>query len=260
MAPIVMPGAGAETTSSGEDTFQDKPRRGGYHHQHLPKHSDLKEKYKGLSATTEDKPTTLMIRNVPNRYKQQDLIDELEDLGFQGLFNFLYLPVDQGGRNRNRVSSVGYAFVNFIDHIAAEKCRAALEGFNFNRDGKVAHIQGLEANLAHYENAAVNAGKKGSHQGPVVMAHLAPSTVLDQGSNVYEPAKVEGSVVLQTCAPPGLDPVPLAFAPAVAAAMWEPAVIDVAATWCQQKIDAQGEPKVPVAITGARSVALAGGA
>lgn len=219
----------------------EKPRR-GYHHQHLPKHSDLKTKYKG--AVAEDQPTTLMIRNVPNRYTQQDLIVELENLGFKGLFDFLYLPVDQGGRNRHRVSSVGYAFVNFVDHQAAEQCRAVLHGFNFKKDGKlsnkvaivsVAHIQGLEANLAHYKNAAVNMARKSNHLGPVVMAQLAPWTDLN-GAQVNrtkplwgEPIKVVSSSIVHSGAPPGLGRLP----PHITAppGTWEPAMVDVAAAF-----------------------------
>jgi len=257
--PVGVAGAEGHAPAPGED---GRPRRGGYHHQHLPKNSDLKTKYKG--AVAEDQPTTLMIRNVPNRYTQQDLIAEVENLGFGGLFDFLYLPVDQGGRNRNRVSSVGYAFVNFLDHRAAEKCRVALQGFNFKRDGKVshkvalvstAHIQGLEANLAHYENAAVNTSRKSSSVGPVVMARLAPWTEprwgeVDPLTAGYlatglflrdsEPVKVESSSV-PAGAPPGLgraapaappgtwEPVPI---PPPGAWGLEPAVIDLAATWC----------------------------
>jgi len=117
-----------------------------------------------------------MIRNIPNRYTQRELIAELEDLGFAGTFDFLYIPLDKG-----TMSNVGYAFVNFIEPIHAEKCMQVFQNYRFKRHRKisgkiaaisVAHIQGLEANLAHYENAAVNTAKLKQRR-PVVMANIS---------------------------------------------------------------------------------------
>ena len=54
--------------------------------------------------------TTLMIRNIPNRYTQKDLIQEVDALGFAGTYDFFYLPID-----KSTESNVGYAFLNFKD-------------------------------------------------------------------------------------------------------------------------------------------------
>jgi len=120
--------------------------------------------------------TTLMLRNIPNRYTQAELISELEHLGFgSGSFDFFYLPVDKGTS-----SNVGYAFVNFVEESCAEKCLVVFQGHKFQKhrrsSGKTAavspaHIQGLEANLKHYENTAVNAAKNRQHR-PVVIASM----------------------------------------------------------------------------------------
>jgi len=121
--------------------------------------------------------TTLMLRNIPNRYSQDELIDELEGLGFLGTFDFFYAPVDVGS-----MFSVGYAFVNFVDAAWAARCQSTLDGYTFEKHLKsptakrrvatvsVAHLQGFEANMRHYVKAAVSKKARGTRRsGPVVM-------------------------------------------------------------------------------------------
>ena len=40
-----------------------------------------------------DRRTTLMVRNIPNKYDQFSLLQEINQQ-FEGLYNFLYLPID----------------------------------------------------------------------------------------------------------------------------------------------------------------------
>ena len=62
-----------------------------------------------------DPRTTLMIRNIPNKYTIQDLSNEI-DQNFENSYDFLYLPCDikvlyflfQNNCN------VGYGFINFV--------------------------------------------------------------------------------------------------------------------------------------------------
>jgi hypothetical protein len=157
-----------------------------YRHHLVPKNKDLEVKARTDWAQTEagaseeeeesreEAPTTLMIRNIPNRYTRADLLEEMEDLGLSGTFDFFYLPLDQCRRHRHHgyarktMSNLGYAFVNFIDSRSAKRCQDVLQDKPFTRhrlDSKrvadicVAHIQGLEANLAHYESAVVSGAK-----------------------------------------------------------------------------------------------------
>merc|ERR1712227_614149 len=86
--------------------------------------------------------TTLMVRNIPNKYSQRKLIDELKRLGFEGCFDYVYVPLDE-----KTLVNVGYALVNFRDHESALKCMGALQ--HFEKPGRaavsVAHVQGLSA-------------------------------------------------------------------------------------------------------------------
>lgn len=104
--------------------------------------------------------TTVMLRNLPNKYSQQMLLEELNTSGFLGSFDFLYLPIDPE-TNANR----GYCFINFTDPSFAWTLKVAYEGRKmgrFNSDKVVsvapAALQGFEANYAHYSTARVNRG------------------------------------------------------------------------------------------------------
>lgn len=136
----------------------------------VPKRVNLVEGYaksrkEGLAVTT------VMIRNIPNRIGQRELVAELEDAGFQGCFDFLYLPLDLG-----TMSNVGFGFVNFTHPTHALRCMQELPKHHFKRQRKTgkavavvpAHMQGLEANLRHYEKAAVNTSRLRQRR-PVVM-------------------------------------------------------------------------------------------
>lgn len=104
--------------------------------------------------------TTIMMRNLPNKYTQRMLLTEVNQVGFLGTFDFLYLPIDpETSANR------GYAFLNFIDPSFAWMFKMSYEGRKMNRfnSSKVvsvmpATLQGFDANYTHYSTARVNRG------------------------------------------------------------------------------------------------------
>lgn len=139
-----------------------------YSHKDVPRRAHFQsEPLCEVSSGSRELPTTLMIRNIPNRYSQQDLLEELEELGFAGLIDFVYLPRDKSAK-----ASIGYAFVNFADGASAQRCMDLLPGHTFSRCGgkgrraqvSVAHMQGVDANLAHYERSAVNSSRRAQHR------------------------------------------------------------------------------------------------
>ncbi|KAF4745090.1 hypothetical protein FOZ63_026622 [Perkinsus olseni] len=115
-------------------------------------------------------PTTMMIRNVPKRYTQRMLIQELTGRGFEGTFDFFYLPTDiSSGRN------LGYAFVNFLTPALAATFKSVFHKLQLPGSGSlstfgdaagannnclsisVAVVQGLKRNLDNLvRNASVH--------------------------------------------------------------------------------------------------------
>lgn len=124
-------------------------------HLHVPKGTDLSP----YSENDQKAVTTLMIRNIPNRYSRKMVMDELDLLGFRGHYDFIYVPMDKFTH-----WNVGYAFVNFVEPKYASRCMVVLTNYQFRRfkraSGKVAqvapaHIQGLDNNLKYYRDTAV---------------------------------------------------------------------------------------------------------
>eukprot|EP00931_Biecheleriopsis_adriatica_P091163 TRINITY_DN65061_c0_g1_i1.p1 TRINITY_DN65061_c0_g1~~TRINITY_DN65061_c0_g1_i1.p1 ORF type:complete len:429 (+),score=118.35 TRINITY_DN65061_c0_g1_i1:86-1372(+) len=97
--------------------------------------------------------TTIMLRNIPNKYTRQMLMDQLHNIGFRGDIDYLYLPIDFANR-----CNVGYCFINFrtpaararfvemFDGVAAQSC---LPGFNSYKVCQVtkAKWQGRDENV-----------------------------------------------------------------------------------------------------------------
>eukprot|EP00929_Paragymnodinium_shiwhaense_P072319 TRINITY_DN36713_c0_g1_i2.p1 TRINITY_DN36713_c0_g1~~TRINITY_DN36713_c0_g1_i2.p1 ORF type:complete len:340 (+),score=82.05 TRINITY_DN36713_c0_g1_i2:763-1782(+) len=107
-------------------------------------------------------PTTVMLRAIPNRYTQEDLMKEIEAQGFGGTFNYLYCPrVGKAARQ-----NISYAFINFIrnEHLVQfiEVFHLKYTFTKHRRSGSagkkvavsIARIQGLEASLQQYEENA----------------------------------------------------------------------------------------------------------
>jgi hypothetical protein len=112
----------------------------------------------GARMVIEEPKTTVMLRNIPNKYTQRMLLDQLNSMGYEGKYNFFYLPIDF----RNRCN-VGYAFINFLSSETAKVFKNHLDGYRltgFNSqkicEVSFARVQGLDANIMHYRNSPVN--------------------------------------------------------------------------------------------------------
>lgn len=106
--------------------------------------------------TGKDKRTTLMIKNIPNKYTQHMLLARIEE-EFKGTFDFFYLPIDFKNQ-----CNVGYGFINmtstdhiipFVEHVHEQKW----DKFNSDKVCCVtyARIQGRHALINHFQNSSL---------------------------------------------------------------------------------------------------------
>lgn len=102
--------------------------------------------------------TTVMLRNLPNNYTRSMLLRLLDDEGFTGEYDFVYLPMDFKTH-----ASLGYAFVNLTSTEQATAFWKKFEGFNkwVVSSQKVCSVswscpyQGLNAHIERYRNSPV---------------------------------------------------------------------------------------------------------
>jgi len=98
--------------------------------------------------------TTVMLRNIPNRYTREKLVERL-DQGFKKDYDFVYLPTDF-----NSECNVGYAFINFrapatcqrfMQEFNGVKTKDCLPGFGSSKVCEVtyARVQGRDANMGN---------------------------------------------------------------------------------------------------------------
>jgi len=113
---------------------------------------------KSVSPTSADEFTTLMLRNIPNNYNREMVLELLDLEGFAKRYDFVYLPMDF-----HRMAGLGYAFVNLVDHQTAEEVKAHFSGYSSWRlaSQKICEVswgeplQGLEAHIERYRNSPV---------------------------------------------------------------------------------------------------------
>lgn len=105
-----------------------------------------------------DSRTSLMVRNIPNKYSQKMLLEEFTEFNHgPGIIDFFYLPIDF----KNRCNR-GYAFINFVDYHDILNFHRQYYGqpwrkFNSDKicDITYARIQGKAAMLKRFENSAL---------------------------------------------------------------------------------------------------------
>lgn len=96
--------------------------------------------------------TSVMLRNIPNRYTPEELLHDIVQRGFEGSFDFFYLPTDFCTKKNK-----GYAFVNLRSPSSAIQFRDAFHGCRLTRyiTQKVLELspavtQGFDANVSKY--------------------------------------------------------------------------------------------------------------
>ncbi|XP_044492912.1 protein MEI2-like 4 isoform X2 [Mangifera indica] len=104
----------------------------------------------------EDSRTTLMIKNIPNKYTSKMLLAAIDEQ-CRGTYDFIYLPIDFKNK-----CNVGYAFINMINPRQIIPFYQAFNGkkwekFNSEKVASLAYarIQGKAALIAHFQNSSL---------------------------------------------------------------------------------------------------------
>lgn len=104
----------------------------------------------------EDKRTTLMIKNIPNKYTSKMLLAAIDER-HKGTYDFIYLPIDFKNK-----CNVGYAFINMTDPSLIVPFYQTFNGkkwekFNSEKVASLAYarIQGKAALIAHFQNSSL---------------------------------------------------------------------------------------------------------
>ncbi|KAK4780047.1 hypothetical protein SAY87_016153 [Trapa incisa] len=104
----------------------------------------------------EDNRTTLMIKNIPNKYTSKMLLAAIDD-HHPGTYDFIYLPIDFKNK-----CNVGYAFINMIEPSLIVPFYKTFDGkkwekFNSEKVTSLAYarIQGKAALVAHFQNSSL---------------------------------------------------------------------------------------------------------
>ncbi|GFP78746.1 protein mei2-like 2 [Phtheirospermum japonicum] len=107
-------------------------------------------------ANSEDSRTTLMIKNIPNKYTSKMLLAAIDET-HKGTYDFLYLPIDFKNK-----CNVGYAFINMVSPSHIITFYEAFNGkkwekFNSEKVASLAYarIQGKVALVSHFQNSSL---------------------------------------------------------------------------------------------------------
>jgi hypothetical protein len=163
--PYMMPeavGAGRQKGSRG----QKAQRTGGKKNGDSQKTKGSASAAAASAQSREGNETTVMLRNIPNRYDQETLLRLLDEgppgegprVGFLKRYDFVYLPMDF----RNKVN-LGYAFINFLTHADAMEFKGLMTQFSgWGCDSnKVCEVtwahphQGKDEHVERYRNSPV---------------------------------------------------------------------------------------------------------
>lgn len=106
--------------------------------------------------TGKDTRTTLMIKNIPNKYTSNMLLEVIDET-HEGTYDFFYLPIDFKNK-----CNVGYAFINMASPVYIVSFYQAFAGRKwekFNSEKVVslayARIQGKAALINHFQNSSL---------------------------------------------------------------------------------------------------------
>jgi len=116
-----------------------------------------------------DRRTTLMIKNIPNKYNSMAFLEEI-NITFKGKYDFFYLPLDYKNN-----CNLGFAFINFIDplHILLfydTYCHKKWKKFKSDKICELAYAkyQGKSELISHFEKSSIMSSTTSESKKPMI--------------------------------------------------------------------------------------------
>lgn len=124
------------------------------------------------SATSQETRTTVLFRNVDTSLKRWHLCKLLNEQGFFGRYDFLYMPA-----HFKTMLSSGYAFVNFVSGQAAEAAKEHFAGFQWYVEAAACTLetcwsepcQGYEVHVQRYRDSPVMHSSVADEHKPIIL-------------------------------------------------------------------------------------------
>lgn len=129
------------------------------------------------SVAAKETRTTVMLRGFPESYSRAMVLRLLDDEGFFGRYNFVYLPVDF-----KRQKNLGYALINLVSASEAMRFGRHFEGYSkWSESSESACTvawcspqQGLQAHIERYRNSPVMHESVPEEWRPLLLMHGIP--------------------------------------------------------------------------------------
>lgn len=162
------------------DSVQDS----SYSQTGTPDAKSTAEHFSPSGSDAASEATTMMIRHVPAKMTQEVLQVQVEQLGFKGRFDFLYIPMDSR-RRANR----GIAFINFLTAFDARLFALTVHGKPMMHQFAKRPVEVVVADLQGFENNLRNHMKAIRSRGDACLPVVLPGGgLLDSGLSTEPPA------------------------------------------------------------------------
>lgn len=136
--------------------------------------------------------SSIMISNIPCRITQERFASVVADLGFDGTYDFLYVPT--GGRTGEaRSVNLGYGFINFLTPEITLAFTHLFNGYKFEGSRgenrcliRPAQSQGMLSNVRRLCRTALRHEARGRHISPVIRINGGPRQRLSDVIRAFE--------------------------------------------------------------------------
>eukprot|EP00929_Paragymnodinium_shiwhaense_P029137 TRINITY_DN1676_c0_g1_i2.p1 TRINITY_DN1676_c0_g1~~TRINITY_DN1676_c0_g1_i2.p1 ORF type:complete len:279 (+),score=59.87 TRINITY_DN1676_c0_g1_i2:113-949(+) len=153
-------------------------------------------------------PITMMLQRIPSRSNRDDVLKAVHELGFEGTYDFFYLPLRQpNGKSQN----YGYAFINFRSRVDSQRFASLVADGQLhvrNRSNEIkvvpAELQGIEKLRKHFQHSTVMKGPAA----PIFVADTTdiPRVRVVEGAQANLPATAVEPLMVGRVAPDGCFP------------------------------------------------------